>query len=93
MSLPERYRPDLRDGDLSAVRVEPGGNDRAFVVVRGRHRVAVNLSESEVELPIGLDDGPEGVVLLALDPTVANVDGTVRLPARSVAIIGPAHPA
>ena len=88
-----RARPDLRDGDLSAVRVEPGGNDRAFVVVRGRHRVAVNLSESEVELPIGLDDGPEGVVLLALDPTVANVDGTVRLPARSVAIIGPAHPA
>lgn len=87
-----RARPDLRDPDLSAVRVSAGPHDRAFVVHRGRHRVAVNLGDEPVELTVGLDDGPLGVVLLALDPTITNSGGRVRLPARSVAIVGPATP-
>lgn len=88
-----RARPDLRDPDLAEVHVEPGPHERAFVVVRGRHRVAVNLGDEPVELETGLDEGPHGVVLLALDPTVATVGGRVTLPPRSVAVIGPATPA
>lgn len=87
-----RARPELRDGDLAAVAVESGPTQRAFVVRRGRHRVVVNLGEEEVQLETGLDEGPQGVVLLALDPTVTHEGGRVRLPAHSVAIVGPATP-
>lgn len=86
-----RARADLCDGDLAAIEVEPGSTPWAFVVVRGRHRVAVNLDPEPVEVEVGLPEGPDGVVLLALDPTVANVDGRLRLPGHSVAIVGPAR--
>ena len=87
-----RARPDLRDGDLSRVQVQAGPRPRTFVVVRGRHRVAVNLTDSEVELDLGVDDGPGAVVLLALDPTAALSAGRIRLAPHGVAVVGPATP-
>lgn len=87
-----RARPDLRNGDLSRVQVRSGPVPGSFVVLRGRHRVAANLSDSEVELELGVDEGPGAVVLFALDPTVATAGGRIRLAPRSVAIVGPATP-
>ncbi len=87
-----RARPDLRDGNLTRVYVQRGPTPRTFVVQRGRHRVAVNLTDAEAELELGVDEGPNAVVLLALDPTVENVGGRVRLAPHSVAVVGPATP-
>lgn len=86
-----RSRPDLSAGDLAAVSVEPGPVDGAFVVVRGTHRIAVNLSEEEVDLDLDLPgEGNGSVVLLALDATTS-VDGqSLHLPPDSVVVVGPA---
>lgn len=86
-----RSRPDLRSGDLADVRVDPGPVDGAFVVVRGAHRVAVNLSSREVDLDLDLPDGGHGsVVLLALDVTTT-IDGQrIHLAGDSVVVVGPA---
>lgn len=84
-----RSRPDLASGDLRSVRVEPGPVDHAFVVVRGNHRVAVNLTDREVDLDLQLPRG-EFVLLLATDATAELVDGTVRLAPEAVVVVGPA---
>ncbi|MDO5628036.1 MAG: malto-oligosyltrehalose trehalohydrolase, partial [Mobilicoccus sp.] len=84
-----RSRPDLRDGNLAAVRVEPGPVDGALILVRGEHRVVVNLSTETVELEVGAPSSHR-VVLLALDATTSLRDGRITLAPDSVAIIGPA---
>ena len=85
-----RARPDLRDGDLTRVQVRRGPLAHSFVVLRGRHRVAVNLTDSEVELDLEVGEGRSAVVLLALDPTATVVDGRIRLAPQAVAVVGPA---
>ncbi len=83
-----RSRPDLSSGDLAAVRVEPGPVTRSATIVRGKHRVVVNLSEEAVDIELSAPDA-ERVVLLALDVTTTLDDRALHLAPDSVVIIGP----
>ncbi|WP_226346380.1 malto-oligosyltrehalose trehalohydrolase [Agilicoccus flavus] len=87
-----RARADLRDGDLREVRVQRTPTAGAFVVERGRHRVAVNLSDEPVRLDVRVPGVPRPVVLLSLDPTVELADGHVDLAPESVVVVGPSAP-
>ncbi len=87
-------RPELSDGDLSQVRVSGDTTPGAFVVHRGRHRVAVNLSAEPVTLDLHLEGhvpghGRTGTVLLSLDPTVSVREGSITVPADGVVVVGP----
>ncbi|WP_052466526.1 malto-oligosyltrehalose trehalohydrolase [Mobilicoccus massiliensis] len=84
-----RSRPDLSSGDLASVRVEPGPVDGSLVVVRGDHRIAVNLAEEPVDLDLVSPPG-NSVVLLALDATTTIDEEAVHLPPDSVVVVGPA---
>nr|WP_284304616.1 malto-oligosyltrehalose trehalohydrolase [Mobilicoccus caccae] len=84
-----RARPDLSSGDLTAVGVEPGPVDGSLIVVRGKHRVAVNLSGENVDIDM-TGAGGNAVVLLALDATTTMADGMLHLVPNSVVIVGPA---
>lgn len=81
-------RPDLRDPDLTAVHVEPADSPDAFVIHRGRHRVAVNLSREPVDLELHLPD-ESAVVLLAVDALTTIADGSVHLAPESAVVVGP----
>lgn len=70
----------------AARRVGPG----AFVLHRGRHRVAVNLGAESATLNLGLAPNDGSTVLLSLDPTVSISDGTITVAPDGVVIIGPA---
>ncbi|GAB47142.1 malto-oligosyltrehalose trehalohydrolase [Mobilicoccus pelagius] len=86
-----RSRPDLGAGNLADVRVESSPVPGAFVVARGAHRVAVNLSDQDVDLGLGLPDGGTGsVVLLTLDATTTVEEDTLHLTPDSVVVVGPA---
>ena len=82
-------RPELSDGDLATVRVTGGEAPGAFVVHRGRHRIAVNLGAEPVTLALQLDSLHSDTVLLSLDPTVAVREGAVTVPAEGVVVVGP----
>jgi maltooligosyltrehalose trehalohydrolase len=90
-----RRVPDLGAGDRArtAVRWDPGARwDRAgdaswIVVHRGQARVVVNLGASERRIPLEL---PGPVRVLAAWEPVRLGPGHVVLPARSVAVVGPA---
>ncbi len=83
-------RPDLRDPDLAATRVEYDHERRTVISFRGRHRVAVNLGAEPVDLDLELNDYDRCVPLLSLDPTVELVRGVVRLDPDGAVVVGPA---
>jgi hypothetical protein len=62
--------------------------ERGLIVVeRGEHRVLVNVSADEAEIPVQV---AEPVLLLAWDPdTTICGDRTVRLPGPAACIVGP----
>ncbi|QQR99571.1 MAG: malto-oligosyltrehalose trehalohydrolase [Austwickia sp.] len=85
-----RARSDLRDPDLSAVRVRHIEGTGLVVVERGRHRVAVNLGASPVDANLGLESTRGLVVLLATDRTASlGEDGHVTLLADGAVVVGP----
>ncbi|TAM92702.1 MAG: malto-oligosyltrehalose trehalohydrolase [Jatrophihabitans sp.] len=73
--------PDLRDGDLSAIRVRFAEDERWLAVQRGRFRVLANLSGRPREIP-----GGGGEVVLATD-RVEIAPTCVTVAARSAAIV------
>ncbi|MGW4640137.1 malto-oligosyltrehalose trehalohydrolase [Sphaerisporangium sp. NPDC004334] len=80
-----RSCPDLADPRLDRVAVEVSEEGRWIVVHRGAHRVAANLGEAPVTVPVA-----SGAVLLASDPKVGFADEGLSLPPHTVAIVRPA---
>jgi maltooligosyltrehalose trehalohydrolase len=76
-----RSRPELTDPRLDQVRVEYSENDRWLVAHRGALRVAANLGDTAVELPV------TGSVLLGSAPDVAVRADAVILPAATLAVV------
>jgi hypothetical protein len=59
-------------------------------MTRGRYRTVVNLGDAERSVPLGEDGAAACSVLLAWDPDGTRVaGGTLALPARSAAVLGP----
>ncbi|NLT54932.1 MAG: malto-oligosyltrehalose trehalohydrolase [Actinomycetales bacterium] len=75
-----RAEPDLRDDDLTRVRVSSG--DGWFTVHRGGFDVLVNLGEHPVTIPVP----PGAVPVLEWEP-VRPADGGLELPPDSVAVV------
>jgi maltooligosyltrehalose trehalohydrolase len=76
-----RSRPELTDPRLDRVRVEYSEEERWLVLHRGPLRVAANLGDAPVELPVA---GP--VLLLSSAPDVAVRADTVILPAVTLGV-------
>jgi maltooligosyltrehalose trehalohydrolase len=81
-----RSRSELTDPRLDQVRADYDEDARWLVVHRGALRVAANLAEAPVELPLVPDGGP-AVVLLASDPGISLRQGTITLPPASLAVV------
>jgi len=76
-----RSRPELTDPRLDQVRAEYSEDDRWLVVHRGALRIAVNLGDSALELPVA------GSLLLGSAPDVAVRADAVILPAATLAVV------
>jgi maltooligosyltrehalose trehalohydrolase len=79
-----RSEPDLSDPRLDRVAVTYDAAAGWLVVTRGALRVACNLSEATVDVPL---DAPADSVLLGSHETIAAVGSTLRVPAESVAVV------
>ncbi|MBO1750528.1 malto-oligosyltrehalose trehalohydrolase [Actinotalea sp. BY-33] len=80
-----KAQPDLASGDLAAVGVDHAPDGSWLVVRRGAVRTVFNLAETPAEVP----GGGAGAVLLRWGPVEQGQDGTLRLGARGVAVLGP----
>jgi len=79
-----RAEPDLADPRLDRVRCEWDDDARWIVVHRGGFRVAVNLGDAEVSLPLG---GPGREIRLSSPAGVALEFDRARLPPAGCAIV------
>ncbi len=82
-----RERPDLRDSRLDQVHVTHDEQAGTVLVVRGAHRVVVNLSDVTATVELGR---PDSAVLACWDTATEIAEHSVRIPARSAAVLGPA---
>jgi maltooligosyltrehalose trehalohydrolase len=79
-----RARPELTDPRLDRVHADFDEDERWLLVSRGRLRIAANLGEASVRLPLG----QRGIgVLVASDPGVSINQDTVAMPPASFAVI------
>jgi maltooligosyltrehalose trehalohydrolase len=79
-----KANPDLADPRLDRVSVETSEEGRWIVVHRGALRVAANLGDFSVAVPLA-----PGTVLLASDPKVSMTGADITLPAHSLAVVRP----
>ena len=81
-----RSRPELADPRLDQVRVEFDEDARWLLVYRGTLRVAANLGDGAVDVPVA--SGPAGpdMVLLASEPGISVKAGAIGLPPASFAV-------
>jgi maltooligosyltrehalose trehalohydrolase len=77
--------PDLRDGDLTRVRVEFDEDEHWLVLHRGAFRVTVNLAGESRELPVATTE-----IVLATGP--AEPGPRLTLAARTAAVVRAAQP-
>ncbi|ATY98844.1 malto-oligosyltrehalose trehalohydrolase [Streptomyces cavourensis] len=85
-----RALPDLHDPDLASVKVAYDEDARWFAYRRGDVRVAVNLADRPVTIPLGLGRHRRsgGRVLAAWEPVEApGADGVLRLPPESCVVL------
>ena len=83
-----RSRPEITDPRLDRVRVSCDEAARWFVVRRGTLRVVVNLGDGPVDVSVAsAGTGRAGAILLASDPGISLVSGTVTLPPASLAVV------
>ncbi|MYT92411.1 malto-oligosyltrehalose trehalohydrolase [Streptomyces sp. SID8359] len=85
-----RALPDLHDPDLASVKVAYDEDARWFAYRRGDVRVAVNLADRPVAIPLGLGRHRRsgGRVLAAWQPVEApGADGVLRLPPESCVVL------
>ncbi len=80
-----RELPELKDGDPGKVLISHNDEEQWMVVSRGSVMVACNFSHQERE--IGLYEGRRREVLLASHSGVAHRDGSLVMPAESVAVL------
>ena len=79
-----RSRPELTDPRLDRVHADFGEDERWLLVRRGTLRIAANLGDASVQLPLG----QRGTgVLASSSPGVAIKQDTVTMPAASFAVI------
>ena len=78
-----RREPDLHSGDLTAVSARHADDGSWFCLSRGAMRVALNLSDAALEVPV---DGTPAEVVAAWDAAEPGT-GTVTLPPCSVALV------
>ncbi|MFJ8955643.1 malto-oligosyltrehalose trehalohydrolase [Streptomyces sp. NPDC102381] len=79
-----RARPDLRDPDLAAVKVAYDEQARWIAYRRGDLRVAVNLSDVPVSIPLGR---PVARLLATWEPVeLPGRDGVLTVPAESCVV-------
>jgi maltooligosyltrehalose trehalohydrolase len=81
-----RSRPELADPRLDQVRVEFDEEARWLLVYRGALRVAANLGDGPVDVPVASGTAGPGVVLLASEPGISVKPGAIRLPPASFAV-------
>ncbi|HEV3225625.1 MAG TPA: DUF3459 domain-containing protein, partial [Acidimicrobiales bacterium] len=81
-----RERPELSDPRPGATAVDELDSEAAMVMWRGDTAIAVNIGDHSLRL--ALDTAPDRRVLLASDAEARLVDGSIVLPAHSVAIVG-----
>jgi maltooligosyltrehalose trehalohydrolase len=74
--------PDLRDSDLTRVRVDYDEDERWVVVHRGALRVAANLADAEQDVPV-----PGAAEVVFATSAVSVGAAQVRLPAQSAAVL------
>ncbi|MEU0160119.1 malto-oligosyltrehalose trehalohydrolase [Streptomyces sp. NPDC006261] len=85
-----RSLPDLHDPDLASVKVAFDEDARWIAYRRGDLRIAVNLADDPVAIPLGLGRHRRsgGRVLAAWEPVEApGVDGVLRLPPESCVVL------
>ena len=80
-------RSDLRDPDLTAVRVDHDERARWCVVHRGDLRVAVNLGAGPAEVPVGRSPWTVRAAWRPETVTAPGADGALRLPGESCAVL------
>ena len=78
-----RDLPELHDGRLDLVQPHHDHERGLLLVVRGEHRVVVNLSDEPRTAPA------DGRVLLSWEPGVTAAGGAVEVPPQSAVIVGP----
>jgi maltooligosyltrehalose trehalohydrolase len=74
--------PDLRDSDLTRVRVDYDEDERWVVVHRGALRVAANLADAEQDVSV-----PGAAEVVFATSAVSVGAAQVRLPAQSAAVL------
>ena len=79
-----RARPELTDPRLDRVHADFDEKGRWLLVRRGRLRIAANLGDESVRLPLGQ---PGTGVLAASSPGVAITQDTVTMPPAAFAVI------
>ncbi|GII75197.1 malto-oligosyltrehalose trehalohydrolase [Sphaerisporangium rufum] len=86
-----RACPELADPRLDRVVTEVSEQDRWIIVHRGTLRVAANLGEATVTVPLASGTVPPapGTVLLASDPKISLAGADLTLPPRSLAVVRP----
>jgi maltooligosyltrehalose trehalohydrolase len=81
-----RSRPELADPRLDQVRVEFDEDARWLLVYRGTLRVAANLGDGAVDVPVASGLAGPDMVLLASEPGISVKPGAIRLPPASFAV-------
>jgi maltooligosyltrehalose trehalohydrolase len=82
-----RMIPELRDGDLDHIHVEPCEDPQWLIMRRSPILVATNLSDQPVALQLRADD-PSAIVMSS-DPNVRLAETRLHLGAEQVVILGP----
>ncbi len=81
-----RARPELTDPRLDQVRADYDEDARWLLVTRGPLRIAANLGDLPVSVPLACWP-PAASVLLASDPDIRIESGVVSLPPASFAVV------
>src|SRR6202012_4517373 len=87
-----RARPELTDPRLDQVRVEFDEDTRWLLVHRGPLRIAANLGDGPVDIPVAQGARGPGKVLLRSDPEVSVKSGAISLPPASFAVTEARYP-
>ncbi len=81
-----RSRPELTDPRLDQVRVEFDEDARWLLVHRGKLRIAANLGDGPVDIPVASSEAEPDTVLLASGTEISVKAGVIGLPAASFAV-------
>jgi malto-oligosyltrehalose trehalohydrolase len=81
-----RSRPELTDPRLDQVRVEFDEDAQWLLVHRGMLRIAANLGDGPVDIPVASGAARPDMLLLGSDPEISARSGAIGLPPVSFAV-------